>query len=76
MQWFQVSDDIYVDAGDDTIVTKFLGRWGRGTGLRYVVRYLREIFTLMVENEPVNLGRGRRTGSRVEGGEPVLCDYG
>jgi hypothetical protein len=34
-------------------------------GSRYVVRYLREIFTLRVENEPVNLGRGRRT--RVEG---------
>jgi hypothetical protein len=49
------------------IVTKFLGRWGRGTGSRYVVRYSREIFTLRVENEP---------GSRVEGGEPVLCDYG
>jgi hypothetical protein len=43
------------------IVTKFLGRWGWGTGSRYVVRYLREIFTLRVENEPVNLGRGRRT---------------
>jgi len=26
-----------------TIVTKFLGRWGRGTGSRYVVLYLREI---------------------------------
>jgi hypothetical protein len=25
------------------IVTKFLGRWGRGTGSRYVVRYSREI---------------------------------
>jgi hypothetical protein len=47
------------------IVTKFLGRWGRGTGSRYVVRYSREIFTLRVENEPVNPGRGRRT--RVEG---------
>jgi hypothetical protein len=44
------------------IVTKFLGR---GTGSRYVVRYLREIFTLRVENEPVNLGRDRRT--QVEG---------
>jgi hypothetical protein len=43
-----------------SIVTKFLGRWGRGTGSRYVVRYLREIFTLRIENEPVNLGRGRR----------------
>jgi hypothetical protein len=48
-----------------TIVTKFLGRWGRGMGSRYVVRYLREIFTLRVENEPMNLGRGRRT--QVEG---------
>jgi hypothetical protein len=47
------------------IVTKFLGRWGRGTGSRYVVRYSREIFTLWVENEPVNPGRGRRT--RVKG---------
>jgi hypothetical protein len=44
-----------------TIVTKFLGRWGRGTGSWYVVRYLRETFTLRVENEPVNPGRGRRT---------------
>jgi hypothetical protein len=26
-----------------------------------VVRYSREIFTLRVENEPVNPGRGRRT---------------
>jgi hypothetical protein len=41
------------------IVTKFLGRWGRGTGSRYVVRYLREIFTLRVKNEPVNPGQGR-----------------
>jgi hypothetical protein len=41
------------------IVTNFLGRWGRGTGSRYVVRYLREIFTLWVENKPVNLGWGR-----------------
>jgi hypothetical protein len=47
------------------IVTKFLGRWGRGTGSWYVVRYLRETFTLRVENEPVNPGRGRRT--RIEG---------
>jgi hypothetical protein len=39
----------------------------------YVVCYLREIFTLQVENEPVNPGRGRRT--RVEGGELFLCDY-
>jgi hypothetical protein len=46
------------------IVTKFLGRWGRDTGSRYVVRYSREIFTLRVENELVNPGRGRRT--RVE----------
>jgi hypothetical protein len=37
------------------VVTKFLGRWGRGTGSRYVIRYLREIFTLRVKNEPVNL---------------------
>jgi hypothetical protein len=43
------------------IVTKFLGRWGRGTGSWYMVRYLRETFTLRVENEPVNPGRGRRT---------------
>jgi hypothetical protein len=56
------------------IVTKFLGRWGRGTGSWYVVRYLRDTFTLRVKNEPVNPGRGRRTW--VEGGEPVLCDYG
>jgi hypothetical protein len=33
-----------------------------------VVRYLRETFTLRVENEPVNSGRGRRT--RVEGRRP------
>jgi hypothetical protein len=46
---------------DCTTVTKFLDRWGRGTGSWYVVRYLREIFTLRVENEPVNPGRGRRT---------------
>jgi hypothetical protein len=39
------------------IVTKFLGRWGRGTGSWYVVRYLRETFTLRVKNEPVNPGR-------------------
>ena len=39
----------------------FLGRWGPGMGSRYVVRYPREIFTLRVENEPVNMGRGRRT---------------
>jgi hypothetical protein len=47
--------------GPETIVTKFLGRWGRGTGSRYVVRYLREIFTRWVENELVNPGQGRRT---------------
>jgi hypothetical protein len=46
------------------IVTKFMGRWGRGTGSWYVVRYLQETFTLRIENEPVNPGRGRRT--RVE----------
>ena len=44
-----------------SIVTKFRGRWGRGMGSRNVVRYLREIFTLRVENEPVNPGRGQRT---------------
>jgi hypothetical protein len=48
-----------------SIVIKFLGRWGRGTGSRYVVRYSREIFTLRVENEPVNPGRGRQ--ARVKG---------
>jgi hypothetical protein len=39
------------------IVTEFLGRWVRGTVSRYVVRYLREIFTLRVKNEPVNPSR-------------------
>jgi hypothetical protein len=53
------------------IVTKFLGRWGRGTGSWYVVRYLWETFTLRVENEPVNPGRGRRT--RVEGRRWWTC---
>jgi|UPI000221C9B1 hypothetical protein len=33
---------------------------GRGTGWWNVVRYLEEVFTLWVENEPVNLGRGQR----------------
>jgi hypothetical protein len=51
--------------GVQYIVTKFLGRWGRGTGSWYVERYLRDTFTLRVKNEPVNPGRGRRT--RVEG---------
>jgi hypothetical protein len=48
-----------------TMVTEFLGRWSRCTGSQYVVRYLWEIFTLRIENEPVNPGQGRRT--RVEG---------
>jgi hypothetical protein len=47
---------------------------GRGTGLWYVLRYLRETFILRVENKPVNRVGVDEPGSKVEDGEPV-CDY-
>jgi hypothetical protein len=45
------------------MVTKFPGQRGWGTGLRNVVRYIREIFTLRVENEPANLGQESKTSN-------------
>ena len=53
---------------------KVFGSMGSRYGV--VVHYLREIFTLRVENERVNLVRVNEPRPRVEGGEHVLCDYG
>ena len=56
---YQAEEPRWVSRGHRRIL-KFLGRWGRDTGSRYVVRYSQEIFTLRVENEPVNRVEVRR----------------